>query len=438
MVHKVDEKILLPYQIEALQGIGSKRYSVLLWARQTGKSFLVSYYAIKRCIEFDNHRVVVISPSERQSKELLDKVKLHVTALRLAGVTFFEATETFQLEARFPNGSKIIALPSKPETVRGFTGDVIMDEVAFFDKGFEVYQAVFPTITRNPRYKLIAISTPRTKKDLFYHLWHTASEDPQHWFRYKLNIYDAVRKGLKIDPEELKAGIKNELAWRAEYLCEFIDDDEVLLPYEVIQACEEENIIIDDLRLLKGEVFIGVDIGRRRDLTVIAILEKLGSVLYLRRLEIMERVPFREQFQVLDHLASFARRIAVDETGLGMQMAEELQRRWGELKVQRVYFTAKVKEELAERLKALFLDKLIRIPPDNALREDLHSVKRLVTEAGNIRYEGRTEEGHADRFWALALAVYAAKEEQKEIGPLLFYAPTKLAKKELWYAERTF
>lgn len=434
----MDEKILLPYQIEALQGIERKRYSVLLWARQSGKSFLVSYYAIKRCIEFDNHRVVVISPSERQSKELLDKVKMHVTALRLAGVTFFEATETFQLEARFPNGSKIIALPSKPETVRGFTGDVIMDEVAFFDKGFEVYQAVFPTITRNQRYKLVAISTPRTKKDLFYHLWQTAGNDPSHWFRYKLNIYDAVEKGLKIDPEELKAGIKNELAWRAEYLCEFIDDDEVLIPYEIIQACEEENIILEDLRLVKGDVYIGVDIGRRRDLTVIAILERLGSVLYLRRLEIMERVPFREQFQVLDHLASFARRIAVDETGLGMQMAEELQRRWGEIKVQKVYFTAKVKEELAERLKLLFLDKLIRIPPDIALREDLHSVKRLVTEAGNIRYEGRTEEGHADRFWALALAVYAAKEEQKEIGPLLFYAPNKLARKELWHAERTF
>lgn len=85
-----------------------------MWARQTGKSFLVSYYAIKRAVEFVNHRVVVISPSERQSKELLDKVKMHVQALKLAKVDFFEDTQTFQLEARFPNGSKVIALPSKP------------------------------------------------------------------------------------------------------------------------------------------------------------------------------------------------------------------------------------------------------------------------------------------------------------------------------------
>lgn len=429
------DNILLPYQKEALQGIESKRFSTLMWARQTGKSFLVSYYAIKRCVQFNNHRVVVISPSERQSKELLDKVKRHVQALKIAGVEFFEDTEVFQLEARFPNGSKIIALPSKPETVRGFSGDVIMDETAFFEKGFEVYQAVFPTITRNRNYKLIAISTPKTKKDLFYHLWHIAQEDPENWFSYKLTIYDAVQKGLNINPEELRAGIRNELAWKSEYLCEFVDDEDVLLPYEVIQACEEDGVELSDLRLLKGDVYIGVDIGRRKDLTVISILERLGSVFYLRRQEVLQNMPFSEQSSILDHLCSFARRIAIDETGIGMQMAEELQKRWGEIKVQRVYFTAKTKEELAERLKAVFVDKLIRIPPDQQLREDLHSVKRLVSDTGNIRYEGHTEEGHADRFWSLALAVYSAKETHKAITPIVFYKPLTQTK-ELWHVER--
>ncbi len=431
------DSILLPYQKTALRGVESKRFSVLMWARQTGKSFLVSYYAIKRCIELSGHRVVVISPSERQSKELLDKVKRHVLALKLAGVEFFEDTEVFQLEARFPNGSKIVALPSKPETVRGFTGDVIMDETAFFDKGFEVYQAVFPTITRSGNYKLVAISTPRTKKDLFYHLWHIAQQDTQNWFSYKLTIYDAVKNGLNIDPEELKAGIRNELAWRSEYLCEFIDDEDVLLPYEVIQSCEEDGVEVSDLRLLRGDIYTGIDIGRRKDLTVISILEKLGSVFYLRRLEVLQGLPFSEQLRIIDHIASFSRRVAIDETGIGMQMAEELQKRWGEVKVQRVYFTAKVKEELAERLKAVFVDKLIRIPPDNDLREDLHSVKRVITDKGNIRYEGHTEDGHADRFWSLALALYSAKDTTKEISPLVFYSTPRNIK-EFWHVERAF
>ena len=99
----------------------------------------------------------------------------------------------------------------------------------------------------------------------------------------------------------------------------------------------------------------------------------------------MRNVSFSEQFKVIDHIASFARRLAIDETGIGMQMADELARRWGEAKVQRVYFTARVKEELAERLRHAFIDKIIRIPPDNDLREDLHSVKRLVSDSGNIK-----------------------------------------------------
>lgn len=403
------DKILLPYQKEAIEGLERKRFSVLLWARQTGKSFTVSYYAILRALSFDNHRVLVISPSERQSKEMLDKVKYHITTLKLSGVDYFEDSTTLQLEARLPNGSKIVALPSKPETVRGFSGDVIMDEVAFFDRGFEVYQAVFPTITRKPTYKLIAISTPKSKKDLFYHLWNTAQQDDS-WFSYKLTIYDAVAKGLNIDPEELKSGIKNELAWKTEYLCEFMDAEEVLLPYEMIQQCEEEGIETADLRLLKGEIFLGIDIGRRKDLTVISILEKLGSVLYLRRQEILQNTPFSQQMAVIDHLCHYARRVAIDETGIGMQIAEELKRKWGEYKILPVYFTAKTKEELASRLYTKFQDKTIRIPLDNDLREDLHSVKRLVSDKGNIRYEGGTQEGHADRFWSLALAVYAVSE----------------------------
>jgi phage FluMu gp28-like protein len=406
--------ILLPYQQTALEGIHRHKYSVLLWSRQTGKSFLLSYFAIQRCIEFNNHKVLVISPSERQSKEFIEKVRLHITALKVAGIEFFEEAEPYILEARFPNKSRIVAVPSKPETVRGFSGDVIMDEASFFEKGHEVYQAVFPTITRKKEYKLIAISTPRSKKDIFYFLWETAKDDPL-WFRMKLTIYDAINQGLQIDPEELKRGIKSERAWKSEYLCEFLDEEETLLPYETIQACEEEGVAVNDIRELKGEIYIGVDIGRRKDLTVIAILEKLGSVLYLRRLEVLEGAPFSDQFKVIDHICHFANKIAIDETGIGMQIAEELTRKWGESKVLRVYFTAKVKEELAERLRVKFQDRTIKIFPDSNLREDLHSVRRTITDAGGIRYEGRTEDGHADRFWALALAVYSSLDEQPKI-----------------------
>lgn len=427
-----EPKILLPYQREIVKGIEKHKYSVIKMARQTGKSFTVSYFATIRAIERPNHTIVVVSPTERQSKLFVDKVKLHVKALKLTGIKFFEDTELKKLEVVFPNGSQIVALPANPEGIRGFSGDVIMDEVAFFGSQWEeIYRAVFPIITRKKDYKLIAISTPNGKNDLFYYLWSIAEDNPK-WFRYSLNIYDAVKKGLEVDIEELKAGIKSETAWKTEYLVEFVDQLDAILPYEWIQACEEpkDKILINNLNNVIGEIFVGVDVARRHDLTVIAVLEKANETLYLRKLEILKEKPFSEQFNVIDHFSYFARAIAIDETGIGMQMAEELQKKWGE-KVIPVYFTAKVKEELAELMRIKFQDRLIKIPEDPELREDLHSVRKTLTQSGNIRIEGSTKDSHADRFWAIALGIYASmKVEPPKIHVPFAFASATLSRGE--------
>jgi phage FluMu gp28-like protein len=77
--------------------------------------------------------------------------------------------------------------------------------------------------------------------------------------------------------------------------------------------------------------------------------------------------------------------------------------------VEAVQFTSASKSEIAMPLVRLFQDKLIRVPADSAIREDLHKVRRIVTASGNVRLDApRDESGHADRFWALALAHHAA------------------------------
>jgi len=418
------EKILLPYQARALENLFKHKYSILMWSRQTGKSFTVALFAVLRALKRKNHLVAIISPTERQSKELMEKVKRHIDFLKALGekvgeVEFFEDTTASVLEVRLPNRSRIIGLPANPDGVRGLSGDVILEEAAFFKDGYKVYQAIFPSITRNPDYKLIVISTPKAKSDIFGHLWQM-SENNSLWFRQKLTIYDAVENGLKVNVEELRKGVPTEEIWLQEYMCEFLEEESILLPYELIHACTVEGIEAD-VKELQGDLFLGIDIGRRHDLTVVSILEKIGPHLYLRKQEVLKKLPFSEQLRIIDHLTSYARKVAIDETGMGMQMAEELARKWGELKVIRVYFTAKVKEELASRLKALFEDRTISIPPDRDLIEDLHSVKKTLTPSGNVRIEGQTADSHADRFWSLALAVYASfQEEEKVAGPLIF------------------
>jgi len=106
------------------------------------------------------------------------------------------------------------------------------------------------------------------------------------------------------------------------------------------------------------------------------------------------------------------RRCAIDATGLGLMLAEELQARWG-ARVEPVTFTLGVKEDLAVRVKRLLEERRLKLPYDPAVRAALGAVKRYVTPAGNVRFDAdRTERApHADHFWALALALAAADEE---------------------------
>ena len=98
----------------------------------------------------------------------------------------------------------------------------------------------------------------------------------------------------------------------------------------------------------------------------------------------------------------------LDATGIGQQMAERMQEQFGS-RIEPVHFTLQVKQDLAVRARRLFEERRIRIPDYAPLRRDLSSVKRLITPAGNVRYDAdRTDAGHADRFWALALALAAA------------------------------
>jgi len=59
-------------------------------------------------------------------------------------------------------------------------------------------------------------------------------------------------------------------------------------------------------------------------------------------------------------------------------------------------------------------DKSMRIPCKPEIRSDLRSVTKVVTGAGNIRFTAeRSSNGHADRFWAMALGKHAAGDLQQ-------------------------
>ena len=109
-----------------------------------------------------------------------------------------------------------------------------------------------------------------------------------------------------------------------------------------------------------------------------------------------------------------------------MQLAEQAVERFGGHRVECITFTTALKSQMASALRIAVENRRIRIPNDDRIARDWHSVERTVTESGHFRLTASRREGsHADRFWAAALAVHAADVggggiECMTVGPLHF------------------
>ena len=257
------------------------------------------------------------------------------------------------------------------------------------------------------------------------------------WSGHRVDIYDAVRAGLPADIQLLRSGCDDEETWLQEYGCQFLSDAQNYIPIELISSCVHEEATTEWTGYGardKGQgespnheardLYLGVDIGRKRDLTIAWLFEKVGGILWSRRLLVMKGMSFdvqeNEICRLIDGGAApcpvsrvpypAVRRVCIDQSGIGMMLAEHLVQRYGSM-VEPVTFTAQLKERLAPKVKMAFEERTVRIPDNREVRADINSVKRFVTLAGNVRFDAEhTDRGHADRFWALAMVVNAASE----------------------------
>ena len=401
---------LLPYQRKDVES--DARFRWCCWARQTGKSFTKSLRRLLRGLKRGRTQVF-LSAGERQSAELMQKVRQHCQALKIAhdfvGDRYFERTSFRQLEVGLPNGVRIIGLPANPQTARGFTGDVLLDEFAMHAFDRDIWAAMFPTILRGDG-ELDVASTPKGRKNVFYQL-----SGNDRFVQSTVTLPDAIEQGLKVDLEEVRRSMGDEELFRQEFLCEFLDEATAFLTYEQIAACEEPGLVrevpVAQLASYGGDLYAGVDIGRRRDLTVIWVLGRRGDQLVTRGVYELSNAPFRQQYALLSEVLRLPglRRCCIDAGGLGMQLAESAVEDFGAHKVEPIHFTVAIKAQLAGGLRVAVEEARIRIPVDEQIRNDWHSVERSVTVGGHLRFEvSRGTGSHADRFWAAALAVQAA------------------------------
>lgn len=423
---------LLPYQQEDVESEARFRWNC--WSRQTGKSFTKSLRRILRGLKRGRTQIF-LSAGERQSRELMAKARQHCEALKIATEyydnRFFKGLSVKQLEIVLPGGVRIIGLPANPQTARGFTGDVLLDEFAMHAFDREIWAAMFPTLLRGDG-ELDVASTPKGRGNMFYQL-----RGNDRFTASTLTLPEAIAQGLDVDADEIRSAMDDETLYRQEFLCEFIDETTAFLTYEHIAACSDPTLVpcdsVEQLGKESRELFIGVDVGRLRDLTVIWVLAG-GDALTTVGLFELANVPFSAQSALLGELLSIrnVRRCCIDAGGLGMQLAEQLVEQFGAHRVEPVTFTPALKSQLAMGLRVAVEAARIRIPNDERIRNDWHSVERSMTESGHFRLSAPRREGsHADRFWAAALAIHASETSGGKVESLTTQ-PLQFARAGAW------
>lgn len=417
----------LPYQ---QRWIGDKnRFKIGMFARQTGKTFSTCGEIVDDCIQAEiagkKTRWVILSRGERQAQEAMDEaVKPFCKAFYLlyAGLLKGKSAPVYDeyeirgtdgavykaLEVIFPSGSRITALPANPDTARGYSANVFLDEFAFHKDSRAIWKALFPVISRSGL-KLRITSTPNGKANKFYELW--TSTDPI-WSRHRVDIYEAVDEGLDRNPAELRAALADEDAWRQEFELKFLDEASAWLSYDLIVFCEDADAGKPEL-YTGGPCYIGNDIGVRGDLWAAWVWEQVGDVLWTREIAELHRQPFAAHDAEMArlHATYNMNKLAMDQTGMGEKPVEDMIRLYGAGVVEGVHLIGQRRLTIATVSKQAFEDRKVRIPAGNAkLRADLHKLKRISGATGAPRLVAeRDSNGHADRTWAGFLGIAAAE-----------------------------
>ena len=440
------EAIFLPFQAEWIKD--GSRIKLMEKSRQIGISWSTAYGADERAAaqgaRFDEW---VSSRDDIQARLFIEDCKLWAGIMGMAaqdmGEVVLDADKKLSAYVlQFASGRRIHSMSSNPDAQAGKRGSRVLDEFALHREQRKMWAIAYPGITWGGSMELI--STHRGSYSFFNQLVREARHggNPKKISLHRVTLQDALDQGflfklqqaLPADAEQqdmdeaeyfdfTKSGAADAESFDQEYMCIPADDDAKFLEYGLITACEYPGGT-DWRRGLQGpfqgRLFAGVDIGRKKDLTVLWVVEQLGDVFYTRHVEVMEKMRKSDQEKILWPWFEICDRICIDSTGLGIGWTDDAQDKFGEHRVEGVSFTGQVKEALAYPLKGAMEDRKIRIPEDPKIRADLRKIQKTTTAAGNIRFVADGDDstkvnGHADRFWALALALHAGSNPSAPI-----------------------
>lgn len=284
-MNKLDE-----WQREAIEHKGN---ILLCTGRRVGKTWIMSYKAVKRMLE-KKTRIVVVSLTEEQAMLIIAMVKNILYEIDPKAMKS-KKEDTNKKTVTIKNGSKLICRPvgEDGDSLRGYEADiVIIDEASRMGKLFWI--AITPIILTT-RGEMWLCSTPHGKQGYFWDRFNEAynlKEDNS----FKV-IYTSTEQVINNRPisitwteEQKKAALKqlefekrtmSAIEYGQEYMGLFLEELRQFFPDEVIaKACTQEK---GDF-VQTGSIFLGVDIARMGgDKIAYEFVEKIDDTKYIHR-----------------------------------------------------------------------------------------------------------------------------------------------------------
>lgn len=369
----------------------------------------------------------------------------------------------------FASGFEIVALSSKPRSLRGRQGYVILDEFAFHDDAAELLKSAMALLIWGG--KVLVISTHNGVDNPFNELIQEIRAGKRPGKVVRVTFDDAISYGLyqrvcmktgkRWSPEE-------EAKWRAEIYRAYgsgADEELRCIPSQsagsylsrpMIQACMHDSIpvvrwksppgFVDWPKLMRRvEVArwckeklkplldaldphlrscLGVDFGRSGDLSVFHPLQVRANLTTATPFVLELRdVPFESQKQIAYYIIRRLPRFfhaALDATGNGAFLAEACRQEFGVAKVSEIKLSTDWYLVNMPKLKAGFEDRSFELPLDDDVMNDYRAIqmtKGIAKVPDNARSDGADGfPRHGDTAIAGALAKFASEQKSGEAG----------------------
>jgi len=446
-----------PFQVRHLNDDSDFRIEVK--SRQIAWSFIIAAEAVALALLRDpispSSLFLSINQGEASQKidyamAVFDNLRPHLPPRRggwpeVTGANRHEITFDGGHNRRGASISSIPARPPRGKPRHNFYGDEFAH--VMFDRA--IYTASLPVTSKGGRYRLG--SSPLGASGVFWEIateamrrypgyrrrstpwWEVASFCVDPTQARKLAPHMPTEHRVEVFGRPRITSIYENMPledFQQEYECAFVDETSAWITWDEIRGAQDpEHVVvtatglddclaaIDQAAHLRRHneierVFVaGVDIGRTRDLTEVALLGiSTTRQLPLRLMLSLHATEFDDQLQVMLKLLTRLpiTRMLVDQSGIGMNIAETLAKRYPS-KVEGVTFTGENKRLWATDAKMLIQQRRTPLPADRDLAYQIHSIKRIVTGSKSLAFDtDRNEKHHADKFWAWALALAAA------------------------------